>query len=234
MALTAADFVSTSSRVVEELQDHLSTTRRYSQPSLLRYLNESVRLIVALRPDITATAKSVLQASGTKQAIPSGDLRLIDVVRNMGVAGTTPGRPIRKVDRADLDLYNPTWHSETASTTIKSYVFDERFPKYYYVTPPVHASTAVYAEIIVSAAPVDCVNDYDPIGIDDVHQTAITDFILWMAFSIDTDSAANQARAAQHLQHAYQALGIKMQIDTWVNPRRPGSRGQPSQSASAA
>jgi len=225
MALTAEDFISTSSRVVEDLQDHLSTTRRYSQPSLLRYLNEAQRLIVGLRPDITATAKSVQQASGTRQAIPSGDMRLIEVIRNMGVDGTTPGRSIRLVDRKDLDAYNRDWHSAPASTTIKSYAFDERFPKYYYVTPPVHASTAVYAEIIVSAAPTDCVNDDDPIGIDDIHQTAITDFMLWMAFGRDIDSPTNQALAAQHLQHAYQALGIKMQVDTWVNPRRSGGGG---------
>lgn len=219
MSLAASLFIGPDSRVAHELQDHTDQTQvRYTQPMLLGYLNESQRVIVSLRPDITATPESVQLTPGTRQSIPSGRMRLIEVIRNMGSNGTTPGRPITPVKRGDLDLYRLTWHTETAATVIKSYTFDERFPKIFYVTPPVHATTPVYAEIITSAAPTECTADGD-ISLDDIYETAIKDFMLWMAFSIDIDSLANQGRAAQHLQHAYQVLGIKMQADTWVNPR---------------
>lgn len=225
MALTAYNFISQESRVVDELQEEAANPVRYTPSMLLRYLNESQRLIVSLRPDATATIKSPQLAPGTKQTIPTGDVRLIEVIRNMGANGTTPGRPILKADKIALDRYSITWHSETASTTVREYIFDERFPRDFYVTPPVHASTAVYAEIVVAAAPVDCTGEESNIGIPDIYQTALIESMLWMAFSMDIDSQANQARAAFHLQHLYQVLGVKMQADNWANPRvrRPAS-----------
>jgi len=221
VALTAYDFISQESRIVDELQEDMSDPTRYTQSMLLRYLNESQRLIVSLRPDATATPKSMQCAPGTKQVIPTGDVRLIEVIRNMGSDDLTPGRPIIKTDKVTLDRYSYalSWHTEAASTVIREYVFDERFPRHFYVTPPVHAATPVYAEVVVAAAPVDCTGDTSEIGIPDIYQTALNEAVLWMAFSMDIDSAANQARAAFHLQHLYQVLGVKMQADSWANPR---------------
>lgn len=192
------------------LQD--TTAVRWSESELLGWLNDGQREIVALRPDAYSKIANVTCVAGTKQSIPTSDgLRLLDVIRNMGAGGSTPGLAIRKVPRQIMDGQTPDWHSSGSSATIKHYVFDERAPKTFYVYPP--ATVGTQLEILYAAAPADVSAIGNTITLDDIYMTPLMDYILYRAYSKDTEYAGNANRAAAARQSFENTLGLKAQAD---------------------
>ena len=82
--LTGANIIT---RVQDTLQD--TTSVRWSEAELLRYINDAQREIVNLRPEASADHANVQLVAGTEQTIPDVGLRLIKVVRNMSAAGSS-------------------------------------------------------------------------------------------------------------------------------------------------
>lgn len=220
--MKASHFINAASQVAFELQD--IQQKRWPQSLLLKHLNSAQRAVVVVRPDATATPETIQLVPGTKQAIPTSRIRLLEVIRNMGSAGTTPGRIITPIDRESMNGYNDMWHSGLAKTVVNHYVYDPRFPKTFYVTPPVHATTPVYVEIVTSADPVDCVNGDSDIGIDEIYEGPIMEWMLYLCFMPDTESATSLNRAQAHMKNFYQLLGVKAPSDKAVAPWPPAAR----------
>lgn len=140
------------SRAAIILQD--TTNVRWPYDELLRWLHDGQRDIVLLKPDAhTKSEAMVLAISETKQNLPTGGIQLLDVVRNMGTGGSTPGRAVTRTERYILDAQRPNWNTETGSATVKHYMFDERNPKVFYVYPPQPAASPGYVEVVYSASP---------------------------------------------------------------------------------
>ena len=126
------------------LQD--ATGIRWDNAELLGWLNSAQREIVLYKPNANATGKAVKLAAGTRQALPTDGVQLIDVVRNMGTSGTTPGRAVRQIERETLDAVNPDWHASSASATAKHFIYNILDPKAFYVYPPQPATNQGYVE----------------------------------------------------------------------------------------
>jgi len=183
------------------------------------YLNSAQRQVALVRPDASFSIESILLVSGTKQSLPSNGLRLLDIVRNMGVDGLIPGRPVTATDQATMDLYDRNWHTKTGQTSIKAYMLDERSPKEFYVTPPVVVGTAVYVEAKMSVLPTEIADpDIDAIGLDDIYEGPIRHWMLHRAYSKETDSPGSQQQARIHWNWFFQSLGIKTQTDKMYTP----------------
>lgn len=204
-------------RAGDLLQD--VTNIRWTQDEMLRWVNDGQREIVLQRPEASAVNGPVLLAAGTKQTLPALGLRLLDLPRNMGVGGATPGRAIRLVQREVLDAQLPDWHSGTASVPVKHFMFDERNPRNYYVYPPVPASPAAYAEAIYSTSPTDCTLNGN-LNLDDIYGNVILDYILYRCYSKDAEYAANATRAVGYYQVFASALGIKKSEDMNSSPNK--------------
>ena len=103
------------SRIQDTLQD--TTSVRWPEAELLRYINDAQREIVNMKPESSATHSNINLAVGTEQALPSGGLRLIKVVRNMSgtAANATGKRSIRIVDIDILNTQEPNWHDSTVA-----------------------------------------------------------------------------------------------------------------------
>ena len=130
------------------------TNIRWALAELLDWLHDAQREIVLRKPDAYAkNTTMVLVVSETKQSIPSDGIMLLDVVRNMGAAGSTPGRAITRTDRGILDSQNPNWHIATGAAEVKHFMWDEKNPANFYVYPPQPAANPNYIELIYSAAP---------------------------------------------------------------------------------
>jgi hypothetical protein len=214
--LTAQNLID---RVNDTLQD--STNVRWPAVELLRYLNDGQREVVLLRPDASVSTGPVqLTANETKQTLPAAGVRLLDVTRNMGASGSSPGAAIRLISREVLDSQLPNWHSETGQAAVKHFMFDQRNPKVYYVYPRVHASTAVWVELIYSSSPADVAAAANTITLDDIYANALIDFMLYRAYSKDAEYAANAGYAQQHYQSFLTSLGLKGQTDQQVNPNQ--------------
>ncbi len=198
---------------------------RWTQQELVRYLNDGQRDTVLLKPEACVKNVSVvLTASSTRQTIPSDGIALMDVVRNMGAAGTTPGRAIKVVSRDSLDI-NPDWHTVAADSVngVRHFTFDARDPKHFYVYPQAPA-TAWYVEEIYSANPVDLPYgladnaNTGVISLDDIYANSLFEYVLFRAFSKNAEYAANITLAAAHYQAFSTSLGIKTQVDAARSP----------------
>lgn len=186
---------------------------RWTADELLGWLNSAQREIALLKPNVyTATASFVL-AAGIKQTIPNTYHALLEVTRNMGTDGTTPGRAIRPVRRSDLDNCYPEWPlAANANAVVKGFIFDPKDPQTFWVYPPQPASGFGYVEAIM-AGPPPTVAIGVAISLDDVYETPILDYILYRAFSKDTSSTGNLARATGFYRSFLQSLGLSSQAD---------------------
>ena len=198
------------------LQD--TTNTRWPAAELIGWLNDAQLQIVLEKPEASVTNESVALVLGTKQALPSTGITLIDVVRNMGTTGTTPGNAMRIIDRKILDAQVPDWHSAANNAAVHThFIFDDRDPTNYYVHPGSDATNQI--EIVYSSAPVTAAADGD-ITIPDVFANAILDYILYRAYSKDADYAANAQRAVGHLQAFGMSLGKQQVGEGLIDPNR--------------
>jgi len=209
--------------LASELITSVSTTLqdsgnvRWSTAELLIYLNQGQKEIAAFKPNASITNAAVQLVAGTKQSLPSGGLILIDVVRNMGAAGTTAGNAIRIVSRGILDIQVPNWHSATASGVVKHFMYTPLDPKRFYVYPPQPASPH-YVEIIYGKTPTDCASTSSAIDVDDIYGPALHNYMVYRAYSKDAEVAANAQLASSYYSAFTQQMLGKAQGEQVAAP----------------
>jgi len=211
--VTVNSLIEKASRIIQD-----QSNIRWPQTEWLADLNDAQREVVLYKPQASVKNVSVLLSAGqTKQSLPSDAIQLIEVVRNMGANGTTPGESIRITSREVLDAQIPTWHSDAnAGGKIKHYTFDSRDQKTFYTYPKAPA-TAWYVEAIYSANPTDCTIG-GTIQIDDIYANALLNLMLYRAYSKDAEYAQNAQLAAAYYQAALASLGVKGQNEVAQNP----------------
>lgn len=215
-------------KVKRILQDE--TNVRWTVADLVGWFNSAQREVALLKPDALSSNTSKQLAAGTKQSIPESGLRLLDVIRNLGTDGTTPGLAITGIPRKVLDTTLPDWHSSTPSAVAKRFVFDERDPLTFYVFPPQPATGQGYVELLISLAPTDItVVSNEPSGnlsLPDLYENAIIDHILYRAFSEDSGNPLGAQKAQMHYAAFATALGQKVQAERYYAPKRTATSDQ--------
>lgn len=208
----------TAQQIIDKVEIILQDTTnvRWAEAELLGWLNDGQREIVLLRPEAFAKNESKQLTVGTKQALPATGIVLIDVVRNMGTNGSTPGNAVRVVSREILDAQNPAWHVDASSLVVKHYMFDPRDPKNFYIYPKSDGTN--YVEIVYSSAPTDVAAVGSTITLDDIFMGPLMDYILYRAYSKDAEYTGNAQRAAAHYQMFTNALAAKGATIMAVNP----------------
>lgn len=199
------------------------TNIRWTESEILGWVNSAQREIVLNKPNALTTNGVTQLVAGTKQTIPTAGISLIQVVRNMGTAGTTPGRAITYVNREILDVTNPDWHSSTPNATVKHYAADVRDPKTFYVYPPQPGTNMNQVELIYSTNPTSLGALSNNISLDDVYETLILDYILYRAYSKDSETA-NAQKADYHYQTFLRALTSKSQGEVSMAPHSQSVR----------
>lgn len=235
MALRTQDIIR---RCVDTLQD--GTSVRWPIDELIRYMNDAQREIVLYRPDSTITSATVTLTAGSKQVLPDNAAKLIEVVRNNTA---TSKRAVRLVNREILDAQTPDWHNLVGQAEVAHYMYDPRDPRVFYVYPPATATAKL--DLVYSAYPV----DVDPVGagkdVDDIPVTAayelsipdiygntVQDYILYRAYSKDSEYAGNAQRAQAHYAAFANALGLEIQATVQVAPNPSYNPNTPPRVAS--
>lgn len=204
---------------------------RWTRSELLSWLNDGMRQIVLIQPSASSTTVSKQLVAGTRQTLPTGGWLLLQMYRNMGTNGTTPGRAIRIVSRELLDNFNPNWHTATAAAEVRNYIYDIQDQTVFYVYPP--NTGTQYVELNYSAQPTDLTSETDVIPIFDIFQSALVDYILYRACSKDAEYAPGLQLAQGYLATFVAAVSGKAQTETTndpvqaLNPRNtsvPGSQ----------
>lgn len=233
-------------RAVETLQDN--TSIRWPVGELVRYLNDGQREVIMHRPDARVKSASVTLSPGTKQVLVTGagaggvgasinPAKLIEVVNN----NSASKRPVRLVNREILDAQMPGWHALTGVVEVLHFMFDPRDPLTFYVYPPAAASGAS-VNVLFGAYPTDLTEptsgDYTAVtgNVDllDIHTNALLDYILYRAYSKDSEYAGNAQRASNCYTAFMNALGVEIKATLAVAPTTKGNPNHPGASRSAA
>lgn len=230
MAITAQSIVR---RVVETLQDNTSV--RWPVNELVRYLNDGQREIVMYRPDAMVTNSTVTLVAGSRQSLPANGAKLIEVVRN-NTANSK--RAVRLVNREILDAQSPNWHNIAGVAEVLHFMYDPRDPKVFYVYPPALNTASV--DIVYSALPTDITEPADGavytavsgnISVPDIYGNVIQDYMLYRAYTKDSEYAGNVQRAQAHYAAFANALGVEMKATVNFQPTtaaNPNSRAAAS------
>jgi hypothetical protein len=199
---------------------------RWTVAELQYWLNDAYKETIGLRPDVNTQTAEYTCVAGPRQVITgsfSNAIRLVEVVRNL--ATTSNKSSVRLTDRKSLDTQRRSWYSDTPSVSVEMYMFDPRTPKQFLVYPP--ATTAARLEVIYSVLPAEhTLSDAqllnpataETIRIDDIFATALYDYMLYRAYSKDSEQTAMMQRAVAHYQAFQNALGIKQQVDAASQP----------------
>jgi hypothetical protein len=196
-----------------------TTYTRWTQDELLGWLNDGQRELVALKPNAYVKLTAAQLVAGTRQSLPSDGFELVDVVRNLGTDGATPGRAIRQVSREILDAQNPDWHSSTADATVKHFTYSILNPKTFYVYPPQPADSRGYAELVYFATPADATSN-GTITLDDIYVTALQNYVLYRAYLKDAEYGGNAALSAGYYAQFSAILGGKAAAEAGTNPNQ--------------
>lgn len=199
------------SRVRSILNDADNTAYRWTDSELRDAINDAQGVIATYRPDAFVIDEVATLAAGSKQSIPSGAYRLMDVVRNIASDGSTPGRAIRPTDRDTLDAYDPYWHTNTKKDEVKNFVYDERNPTVYYVNPPANAGVKI--QIVYAKRPTTLTANTDDLAVSDAYFEPVVLFTLFRAYTKEADYGGNAQLASSYLSLFASILGLKLQKD---------------------
>jgi hypothetical protein len=106
-------------------------------------------------------------------------------------------------------------------------MYDARDPKVFYVYPPA-ASTGASVELVYSAYPTDITEPADGavysavsgnISLPDIYGNVLADYILYRAYTKDSEYAGNAQRAQAHYAAFQAALTTEMAGTTGVAPK---------------
>jgi len=140
---------------------------RWSEVEIVRYTNFGQRAIAKYLPQAGARVDAIKLQAGTRQdltkvlaaniipgdgstAADTAGIALIELRKNLGSNGSTPGRIIRVVDRYTKDSTDPDWHTRTGSA-IKEFVYEKNTPRQFEVSPGVTGN--VWVEVSWMAEP---------------------------------------------------------------------------------
>lgn len=221
MAVTAQSIIR---RVVDTMQDN--TSIRWPISELVRYLNDAQREIVLYRPDAAVTNSAVPLVAGSRQSLPAGGTKLLDVVRN----STGGKRAVRMVNREILDAQMPGWHAQAGTTEVLHYMYDPREPRVFFVYPPAAAGASL--EVTYASMAPDIAEPADGalytavagnLGVPDIYANTVQDYVLYRAYTKDSEYAGNAARAQAHYAAFANALGMEIKATLAVGPNPAGN-----------
>lgn len=207
-----------------------STYRNWSQALLLKWLNYAEKAICLVKPDAYSTTVTAQLVPGTKQTKPASLTMIGRLTRNMGEAGSTPGKVIAEMDLDTMDQ-GEDWHTTTAATVVKYFIRIPGDNGSYYVWPPVHATTQVHVEIAGPALPADItVSDWaagtQTINLPDIYVNAIFELMLFRACDMLSSSNAEMtAKADRALSRAIQMLTGKSDAEAQTRVRSAANKG---------
>jgi len=217
-----------ASTLIEECAADFDTDYgRWSQDNWLDYINAGERQMVYLKPSSYTLDTPFQLVEGILQSLPTGGIELIDIPRNMGTDGLTPGASIFKTNPKDLDDTIPGWRSTTAAATVVHFMFDPNDRKKFHVYPPQPAVSMGYVQAVYSAVPPVITKSGDSyavaINLSDEYAEPLKSYMRFRANSVDS----------QVSQFAYQRA-----VDAWnlfltqigrkdlIESRLPAKRGQ--------
>lgn len=207
--MTPNEIITEARRLIQDTK----TPYRYSDAVMLGFVNQTLKRMVTIRPDLfavigdfTTTANTVLQSC------PADSTRLIEIfqVKN--------GNAITEVNRATLDRTAPNWQNEEAGQPV-NFMRHVRNPNRFFVYPRPEAGVVLVGEY--AQTPPDYTLNQEIAYPTDAYFPVAVDGVVFLAESIDNEHV-NSGRAKLFQDAFVQGLGVSLQSRTITDTEAGG------------
>jgi hypothetical protein len=206
----------TPNEVITEVRRLIQDTKvpyRYSDAVMLGFVNQTLKKMVVLRPDLFAVIGDFATTTGSVlQNCPADSTRLIEVFQVKG------GNAITEVTRRVLDQTSPSWVSDPPGAPV-NFMRHVRNPNRFFVYPAPVAGTVLVGEY--AQTPPDYTLDQEVTFPTDAYFPVVVDGTVFLAESIDNEHV-NSNRAKLFQDAFVQALGVGLQSRTVTDTEEGG------------
>jgi len=201
--------------VVGLIQDtaEAESDKQWPMTELVRLYNIAVLDIVIADKRAKMVTESVKFATGSKQSIPAKSIAFVELIRNMGTDGVTPGQSITPTSMTALSAFNRDWSNDTAQTEIYNVIADPNDPRAYYIYPP--SDGTGYGLLQSSKVPDKIVYDDDGnwesafVDITDEFVNPLLTKIMELVYKKDSDIVGNKDREDDSGNEYLQGMAIR-------------------------
>lgn len=198
----------TPNDVISDVRELIQDTRspfRYSDGTLTAFVNQTIRRMVILRPDLFSVVADIsITPDVAEQQLPATAVRLVEIFRNKN------GTSIEEVDRDLFDRTYPQWTTDPAGTPTK-YIRHPRNPRAYFLYPRPVSGTVLVGEYIVTPQNYTLLQTIDVLP--DAYFPTLVDGTVYLAESIDNEHI-NSGRVKMFYDSFMQSLGVSLQTRT--------------------
>lgn len=216
--MTPQDVITEVRRLIQDE----SAPLRYSDTVLLGFVNQTLKRMAVLRPDLfTVIANVNTTANVITQTLPAGSTRLVEVF------AVASGAAVEEVDR---DLFNrayPSWSTDPAGTPTK-YMRHPRNPTSYFLYPRPQAGVQMLAEYVVW--PINYTLAQSITAPSDAYFASVVDGTVFLAESIDNEHV-NTGRAKLFYDSFMSGLGASLSSRAITDTEDAGLFSPPSERA---
>lgn len=191
---------------------------KWTPAELLGWINDGQREVCILDPNANNLTTAIALVAGSRQLVPTDGSMLLDIYRNMGSSGTTPGRGVRVVSKKLMDAFNPSWHTDAAATASQNFIYDPQDQRAFWVYPP--SNGVGHLEINYAQVPADLTLVSQAIKINDQYANALENYMLYRAALKQTEFAAGQATAEAYFKMFIVAVKAKSDADDDNSPNK--------------
>lgn len=205
--MTPANVIDSVRRIVRD-GAFLRTPDSYSAATLLVFVNNTIKRMVMLRPDLFTTVATITTTPNVvMQTMPSDSFRLVDIFQ------VTSGNTLEEVDRTQFDRTDINWATETAGTPVK-FMRHPRNPNRYFLYPRPTSGVTLQAEY-VKIQPTYTLND-TILNLPDDYLPAVVDGTIYSIISIENEMNPNSGqvgvmKAKMYWDSFTQSLGLSLQ-----------------------
>jgi hypothetical protein len=188
------------------LLDASSTT--YSNADLYGWMWEAYSATVLAKPDACTEVVTTSLVAGVAQRL-AAHTAVLDIFCN-----AASGKPITLVDRALLEVTDPTWFSQAQATDIVHWTYDPRSPLDFMVYPPASSSAQITGRFaFVPPVP----ETGDSFALSDAWVMPVKSFALHRAYAVNTKKQ-DIAKSQFYYEQWAQAVGLSDKKIPFISP----------------
>lgn len=195
----------TPNEVITEVRRLIQDTKvtfRYSDTVLLGFVNQTLKKMAVLRPDLFAVIADFTTVANTVlQSCPTDSVRLMQIFQ------IKSGDAVTEVSKETLDQMYPNWVNETAGIPV-NFMRHVRNPNKFFVYPRPSAGVILVGEYAQSPATY-AINDSVAL-LPDAYLTSVVEGTVYLAESVDNEHV-NSGRAKLFQDAFVQGLGVGLQ-----------------------
>lgn len=201
--MTPADIIAEARVLIQDSR----TPYRYSDTVLLGFVNQTLRRMSILRPDLFMVIGDIPTTANTViQSCPADSLRLVEIFQIKN------GDAVTEVNREVLDQMSPGWVNEAAGTPI-NFMRHVRNPNKFFLYPRPTAGVVLVGEY-AQVPPAYTLNQTIA-ALPDAYLPVAADGVVFLAESVDNEHVnSNRAKLFQDSFNQTLAAGLQTRTIT--------------------